>query len=74
MKLGYAAPLEAAETLARIGYDYIEVPLVRFDLTTATGTRTAIAQVNAAPLPCLVLQSFLPPTLPWWDHGSTRGR
>jgi len=64
MKLGYAAPLEAAETLARIGYDYIEVPLVRFDLTTATGTRAAISQVKAAPLPCLVLQSFIPPTLP----------
>jgi len=83
MKLGYAAPLEAAETLARIGYDYIEVPLVSFDLATAKGTRIAISQVKAAPLPCLVLQSFIPPTLPvvgpavderavrtWFEHAA----
>ena len=68
MRIGYALPLvkglkeplEKAELLASIGYDYVELPLAGFDLTGPDGTRAAMRCVASTAIPTAVLQSFMP--------------
>jgi len=68
MRIGYALPLvkgtreplEQAELLAAMGYDYVELPLAGFDLTGPVGTRAAKRCVASTAIPTAVLQSFMP--------------
>jgi sugar phosphate isomerase/epimerase len=68
MRIGYALPLvkgvteplEQAELLASLGYDYVELPLAGFDLTGPEGTLAAKRCVTATAIPTAVLQSFMP--------------
>ena len=68
MRIGYALPLakgtreplEQAQLLAAMGYDYVELPLAGFDLTGPEGTRAAKRCVASMAIPTDVLQSFMP--------------
>lgn len=68
MRIGYSLPLvrgtkeplEQAELLASMGYDYVELPLAGFDLTGPEGTEAAKRCVASTAIPTAVLQSFMP--------------
>ncbi len=62
-RIGYADRTENAESLARIGYDYLEARLTEFDLSTPDGTRAGAATLGRIArdvIPITVLQSFMP--------------
>jgi len=71
MRIGYALPLvkgtkeplEQAELLGAIGYDYVELPLAGFDLTGPEGTEAAKRCVASTAIPTSVLQSFMPASI-----------
>jgi sugar phosphate isomerase/epimerase len=71
MRIGYALPLvkgtkeplEQAELLASMGYDYVELPLAGFDLTGPEGTQAAKRCVASTAIPTAVLQSFMPASI-----------
>jgi sugar phosphate isomerase/epimerase len=71
MRIGYALPLvkgtteplEQAELLASLGYDYVELPLAGFDLTGHEGTEAAKRCVTSTAIPTAVLQSFMPASI-----------
>jgi sugar phosphate isomerase/epimerase len=71
MRIGYALPLvkgtreplEQAELLASMGYDYVELPLAGFDLSGPEGTRAARRCVASTAIPTAVLQSFMPASI-----------
>src|SRR2546421_256289 len=60
MKIGYAGPLEMAETLAEAGYDYVEPLIARFELTDAASLEAAKRSVSRASLPTLSFGLFFP--------------
>jgi hypothetical protein len=71
MRIGYALPLvkgtkeplEQAERLASMGYDYVELPLAGFDLTGPEGIQAAKRCVASTAIPTAVLQSFMPASI-----------
>lgn len=71
MLIGYALPLvkgtneplEQAELLASVGYDYVELPLAGFDLSGPEGVEAAKRCVTSTAIPTAVLQSFMPASI-----------
>ncbi|MBT2249056.1 sugar phosphate isomerase/epimerase [Arthrobacter sp. BHU FT2] len=60
MKIGFCAKLEQAERLKAIGYDYIEPPLLNFELADKASLDAAKLAVSRSSLPALVFSSFFP--------------
>jgi sugar phosphate isomerase/epimerase len=60
MKFGWCAPPADADRLARIGYDYIEVPLAGCGIEDETVRRSALEALRRLPLPAETFNYFFP--------------
>ncbi len=60
---GLEEPLEHAQLLGSMGYDYVELPVSGFDLTGPDGTRAAMRCVASTAIPTAVLSSLMPVSL-----------
>lgn len=59
-RFGWCAPLDQAEVLGALGYDYIDFPLAPFGLEDSASLKTAKAAISASPLPTSAACVFLP--------------
>jgi sugar phosphate isomerase/epimerase len=61
MKIGFAAPIEMADSLAEAGYDFIEPLIAGFGMTDAASLEAAKQLVSRACLPTLSFGQFFTP-------------
>jgi sugar phosphate isomerase/epimerase len=61
MKIGFAAPIEMADSLAEAGYDFIEPAIARLGITDAASLEAAKQMVTRACLPALSFGQFFTP-------------
>jgi sugar phosphate isomerase/epimerase len=60
VKIGYCAPIEKAETIREIGYDFIEAKLLSYPLLDRATLAAAKVAVSRSSLPILAFGSFFP--------------
>jgi sugar phosphate isomerase/epimerase len=60
MKLGWCGPIENAAIVAKVGLDFIEVPLAPLGLEDQTSLAAAKKAVAGSPLPTSAFNMFLP--------------
>jgi hypothetical protein len=60
MKLGWCGPIENAALIARVGFDFIEVPLAPLGLEKQASLAAAKMAIASCPLPTWAFNQFLP--------------
>ncbi len=60
MEIGYCAPVHKSQLLEEIGYDYIELELLAYDLHSDEGLAEAKRSVATSTLPTPAFRSFFP--------------
>jgi sugar phosphate isomerase/epimerase len=60
MKLGWCGPIESATLVARVGFDFIEVPLAPLGLEKQASLAAAKMAIASCPLPTWAFNQFLP--------------
>jgi sugar phosphate isomerase/epimerase len=60
MKLGWCGPIENAALIARVGFDFIEVPLAPLGLEKQASLAAAKMAIASSPLPTWAFNQFLP--------------